>query len=48
MRRATSKVSCHVRAVYRKLDVHSQQELVDRIVAERERLVDDAEEVALG
>lgn len=41
-------VKTHVRAVYRKLDVHSQQELVDRIVAERERLVDDAEEVALG
>lgn len=41
-------VKTHVRAIYRKLDVHSQQELIDRIVAEREHLVDDADEVALG
>lgn len=40
-------VKTHVRAIYRKLDVHSQQELIDRIVTERERLVDDADEVSL-
>lgn len=34
-------VKTHVRAIYRKLDVHSQQDLVDRIVAERDRLVED-------
>lgn len=34
-------VKTHVRAVYRKLGVHSQQELIDRMVAEREQLVDD-------
>lgn len=38
----------HVRAIYRKLNVHSQQELIDLIEAEREHLVDDADEVALG
>lgn len=36
-------VKTHARAIYRKLGVHSQQELVDRIVAEREHLVDDGE-----
>ena len=41
-------VKTHVRAIYRKLDVHSQQELIDRIVAEREHLVDDGDDIALG
>ena len=41
-------VKTHVRAIYRKLSVHSQQELIDRMVAEREHLVDDAAEVNLG
>ena len=40
-------VKTHVRAIYRKLSVHSQQELIDRMVAEREHLVDDAAEVGL-
>lgn len=34
-------VKTHVRAVYRKLGVHSQQELIDRMVVEREQLVAD-------
>lgn len=33
-------VKTHVRAVYRKVGVHSQQELVDRILAERDRLME--------
>ena len=36
-------VKTHVRAIYRKLNVHSQQELIDLIVAEREYLVGDGE-----
>ena len=36
-------VKTHVRAIYRKLNVHSQQELIDLIVAEREHLVGDGE-----
>ncbi|RDB56470.1 hypothetical protein C1879_08895 [Paraeggerthella hongkongensis] len=41
-------VKTHVRAVYRKVGVHSQQELIDRMVAERERILDGADEVTLG
>lgn len=41
-------VKTHVRAIYRKLDVHSQQELIDRVVAERDRLVEDDGTAPLG
>ena len=34
-------VKTHVRSVYRKMGVHSQQELIDRVIAERERLMLD-------
>lgn len=41
-------VKTHVRAIYRKLNVHSQQELIDRVVAEREVLGEDVAEAKLG
>lgn len=41
-------VKSHVRAVYRKFDVHSQQELIDRICAERDRMGECPEEGNLG
>lgn len=34
-------VKTHVRSVYRKMGVHSRQELIDRVVAEKERLMLD-------
>lgn len=34
-------VKTHVRAVYRKLGVHSQQELIDLVVRERESIAPD-------
>lgn len=34
-------VKTHARSVYRKMGVHSQQELIDRVIAERERLMLD-------
>lgn len=34
-------VKTHVRSVYRKMGVHSQQELIDRVVVERDRLMLD-------
>lgn len=34
-------VKTHVRSVYRKIGVHSQQELIDRVVVERDRLMLD-------
>lgn len=40
-------VKTHVRAIYRKLNVHSQQELIDRIVAEREHLVEEVNEAVV-
>ncbi|WP_157938905.1 response regulator transcription factor [Enteroscipio rubneri] len=41
-------VKTHVRAVYRKFDVHSQQELIDYVVRERESLAPDDSERLLG
>ena len=41
-------VKTHVRAIYRKLDVHSQQDLIDRVVAERDRLVEEPAVAPLG
>ncbi|MEG0989282.1 MAG: LuxR C-terminal-related transcriptional regulator, partial [Gordonibacter sp.] len=40
-------VKTHVRSIYRKLAVHSQQELVDYFAREREELAADGSEHAL-